>query len=1069
MGPTSILGMEAFRREVAGGFYEAGIDAFNSGGAVTGLDAIGTPPSDAVTVPTDQLGVFLPIPSVMAVDGVDVALAYLDADGYDMLGAAGPHPIARLPWNMVVAGGDGFFDPETGPDTFSTLTDADRNASIARALQGVSRLLTGTIIALFAVVEQLVHFILAASFAVAFLSMFIATLFGFFIRTEPIAWSALELVLELFIQTLVNSLLMSLVVGFVLIGANSGNAVLLLGGGAAGLFMAWNLMQGTLKGLMNATERLYRSFASVTGGSFATVSETSESMGSAAVSAATGTAVLAGGGSFLQAAGGALGDARTAQTMNYAARMLGGEDTLLGRAASAVGEGASARTVGGPVGGALLGVQNRRNRQQEAEREERLSYTGQADTARAEAVQGYRGQEVDDRDTLTEVFDEQDARRVRALSLAYDDDTFDTVASTVRRVRNANPDLPPDNPAFQRQVREALPSAMQTIETAALADFSTTFGAPADPAPSRYEKATALMQPIPTPGPADEARDDALRAYRLSGDEGTLTDAFSPQDANRVARLMDAYDDDDFAAVVSAVRAARDVNPDLEPGSTRALAATRNELSPSLAQMPSADLRAFSDAFGGSSTPPAVLNPEATPMIYVGNRDARRDASLQAYRQSGDENALFDAYSPVQTQQVMQLDDAYNREDFETVVQAVRRVRSVDPELDPGSTRAVRQARRQLPDRLNQMPSEDLTAFSSIFGAEADTPTVNQSNRLPPKPPPDVKPVALSNVMSENDARMIAGTFGVEPDEMVIMPTRSASPPATDAQPPKSPPPAEDVAPVNTVPAPAQSANTPPAAPLTDISGIGPSTQVQLRSAGVQTVADLAAADPAELAQLPRVTQEKAVAWVADAAARTETDTQAPSSAPATVQPSKQIDEMPPPRDYSRVEPPRLTETPVTPQQPASTPPPRPTEDAPTPPPPAAPAPQRRVETSVTPRNQHPPPPRPIEGAPHLHHRRTCASASCGNTDQLKVRQCHHSNQHQHRRRDRLKVRPHRHLPHLASASCGSTIYARSNQRHRRRDRLTVHPHHHLPHLRLSVVWKHQPTAATSITAAATN
>ncbi|MEO1439273.1 MAG: hypothetical protein AAFV33_02650, partial [Chloroflexota bacterium] len=490
-GPNFYLGMELFRREVAGGFYEAGIDAFNSGGSVTGLDAIGTPPSDAVTVPTDQLGAFLPIPSVSSVDGVDVALAYLDADGYDMLGAAGPHPIARLPWNMVVAGGDGFFDPDTGPDTFSTLTDAERNESIARALQGVARLLTGTIIALFAVVEQLVHFILAASFAVAFLSMFVATLFGFFIRTEPIAWSALELVIELFIQTLVNSLLMSLVVGFVLIGANSGNAILLLGGGAAGLFMAWNLMQGTLKGLMNATERLYKSFASATGGNFATVSETTESMGTAAVSAATGAAVLAGGGSFLQAAGGAFGDARTAQTMNYASRMLGGEDTLLGRAAEAVGEGASARTMGGPVGGALLGAQNRRNRQEEAEREERLNYTGEADNQRDAAVNDYR--RTDDRTALDDGFDDDDARRVAALSLAYVDDTFDTVANTVRRVRNANPDLPPDSPAFQRQVRDALPSDMQTIETAALADFSTTFGASADPTPSRYDKATALM------------------------------------------------------------------------------------------------------------------------------------------------------------------------------------------------------------------------------------------------------------------------------------------------------------------------------------------------------------------------------------------------------------------------------------------------------------------------------------------------------------------------------------------------------------------------------------------------
>jgi hypothetical protein len=35
---------------------------------------------------------------------------------------------------------------------------------------------------------QLVQFILTDSHVVAFLCMFVATLFGFFMRTEPIAW-----------------------------------------------------------------------------------------------------------------------------------------------------------------------------------------------------------------------------------------------------------------------------------------------------------------------------------------------------------------------------------------------------------------------------------------------------------------------------------------------------------------------------------------------------------------------------------------------------------------------------------------------------------------------------------------------------------------------------------------------------------------------------------------------------------------------------------------------------------------------------------------------------------------
>jgi len=423
------------------------------------------------------LGAFLPLPSVTAVDGVDVALAYLEADGYDLLGASGGHPVARLPWNMVAAGGGGFFDPETGPTTFHTLSDAERQASIGRAFQGISRLATGVLIALFAVVEQLVHFILAASFAVAFLSMFIATLFGFFIRTEAIAWSALEMVVELFIQTLINSLLMSLVVGLVLIGANTGSGVLLLGGGVAGLFMAWNLMQGTLKGLTNATDRLYKSFAAATGGNFATAEQTRNTAGAVAVGGVTGAAVLAGGGGLLQALGSTVGDARTAQTMNYAGRMLGGSDTALGRAAEAVGEGAAARAMGGPVGGAVLGSQTRRARREQRAQNAQRDYQGAADQERADALTDYRrsGQ----RAALTPAFTEEDVGQVQALSALYTPDEVDTLAQRVQQVRNTQPDLAPQTPAFQRQVRQRLPPRLQAVDPQALAAAATVFGAPA--------------------------------------------------------------------------------------------------------------------------------------------------------------------------------------------------------------------------------------------------------------------------------------------------------------------------------------------------------------------------------------------------------------------------------------------------------------------------------------------------------------------------------------------------------------------------------------------------------------
>jgi hypothetical protein len=730
-GPGIYSGLEDFRRLVGGGFYEAGVEAFNDASSVTGLNAIGTLPSDSVAVPTDQFGQFLPaVPGAAAVDGLDVAMAYIGADGYDVLAASGaPHLIARLPWNMVEEGSDGYFDPDTGPNAFNSMTDADRQASIGRALQGVWRAFTTIFIAIFGIIEQLVNFLMAASFAVAFFSMFIAVLFGFFIRTEPIAWGAFNLIIELFIQSIINSLLMSLVLGFVMVGANTGNAILLLGASLVGLWMSWNLLQGCIKALMNSSERLYKSFSASTGGNFATVSETNQALGEATVSAATGASVLAGGGSFLQAMGATFGDSRTAQTMNYASRMLGGEDTLLGSMAQTIGEGASARSLAGPLGGYLLGQQSKSERREERNAETRRRYRGENDNARDAAVNDYV--ETGDEDALDSAFSPTDKPKVQALRDSFEPDDFDTVVNAVRNIRNDNPSLPPQSPAFTAKVREQLSSPLREMEAPALDDFAQVFGKAADA--SLYADAldfyTPPNIPIPSLGNADFARDDAIGDYRQAQATGqplpNLEDAFSPEDANRVAQLMDAYDDDDFAQAIYAVRAAREANPDMPTGSSQALQATRRNLPDHLQNMPSRDLAAFSRAFGASATRPAI--PDNPPATYFGSADRDRDMVVDAYR-DGDESGdiLEQSFSAQDAREVATLANEYERDDFDAVVRVVRQARTADPDMEAGSPYAVRQARKLLPEHLRQMPSSDLTAYSRAFGTSADTPSVRE-------------------------------------------------------------------------------------------------------------------------------------------------------------------------------------------------------------------------------------------------------------------------------------------------------------------------------------------------------
>jgi hypothetical protein len=150
---------------------------------------------------------FLPgVPGASAVDGLDVAMAYVQATGFDALAASGsPHPIARVPYSMVEANGDGFFDPAQGPPVFHTIPDEERQASIGVPIQGVWRLFTVIFIIIFGIIEQLVHFLMSLSFAIAFFSMFVAVMFGFFIRTEAIAWGAFNLIIELFIHSIIVS------------------------------------------------------------------------------------------------------------------------------------------------------------------------------------------------------------------------------------------------------------------------------------------------------------------------------------------------------------------------------------------------------------------------------------------------------------------------------------------------------------------------------------------------------------------------------------------------------------------------------------------------------------------------------------------------------------------------------------------------------------------------------------------------------------------------------------------------------------------------------------------------
>ena len=149
-------------------------------------------------------------------DGLDVALAYLRADGIDIMGYPStprdphcqPHPpdpvtgtwtAGQIPWEWRRPGS--FFDNTRDPVFFSAMTEQQRSDSINMASSAQGRLLTAWPLILFGVAEQLVYMLLTVAQGLTFLSFGVAILFAFFKKTEVIARSIVDLWIELIVQT----------------------------------------------------------------------------------------------------------------------------------------------------------------------------------------------------------------------------------------------------------------------------------------------------------------------------------------------------------------------------------------------------------------------------------------------------------------------------------------------------------------------------------------------------------------------------------------------------------------------------------------------------------------------------------------------------------------------------------------------------------------------------------------------------------------------------------------------------------------------------------------------------
>jgi hypothetical protein len=397
LGPSLYQGMSDFRRDLSQAFYATSLSGLTAatGSAFNSLSSVDSADLGLINL-CDNFGSYMPVWNY-TIDGLDVALAYLRADGIDLMGypstprdplcqphtpdpASGLWTAGPVPWEWRRPGS--FFANDREPVFFPAMTALERADSVAMASAAQGRLLTAWPLILFGVTEQLVYLLLTIAQGLTFFSFGVAVLFAFFKKTEVIARSIIDLWIELIVQTIVIALIQSLVVTFFLAGTGSGNGIVVLGVGLICLIFMVILLFSGVKAVWNSFNRLFNAFGQATGGAVVTpggvaVAGTVGSVGAVGLAAAASTTMASIGSSAMAGATALRAGATPAQAAGLTfggiepisdvartlSRLPSVRNTPLGDAAEQFTEGATVRRVArdlpivGPVLGPRVGAQ----------------------------------------------------------------------------------------------------------------------------------------------------------------------------------------------------------------------------------------------------------------------------------------------------------------------------------------------------------------------------------------------------------------------------------------------------------------------------------------------------------------------------------------------------------------------------------------------------------------------------------------------------------------------------------------------------------------------------------------
>ncbi|MBN1310692.1 MAG: hypothetical protein JXB30_04665 [Anaerolineae bacterium] len=368
IGPELYTDVEDARRGLSSVFYDIVFPQIeNANGAAPGLEPlsdIGNSPTDVTLNPL--VNHFKPyIPDDHYEDGLDIAMAYTLSNAEDVLFA---------PENLPVNSGESLnfkdeYFPELDDTSWLSYESDDRIGFITDAWAGIFRLLLSFFFIIFGLLEQLIYLCLTIATGILFIDLAIALPFALFERTELMARSVLDMILELFIFSAIVAMLQAVVMGIVFTAAGTQSPTLAFGAAAIGLLFETVFLIRAWGAITDALSRMFKAMSQVVGGQVMAPSDLAMAgatmAGTAALGIATGGASLAASGigaattlastgSMATAAGSAMaGSDKLFHTATMGQRMLP-EGSALKEKLGQFQEGTIAQRMMPGLGGALL-------------------------------------------------------------------------------------------------------------------------------------------------------------------------------------------------------------------------------------------------------------------------------------------------------------------------------------------------------------------------------------------------------------------------------------------------------------------------------------------------------------------------------------------------------------------------------------------------------------------------------------------------------------------------------------------------------------------------------------------